>query len=241
MWLLRQALSDRPRPRPRRPLKLFRPENPALKHALLVAIFVMSLPLWFYGAGSVGAMLPGHAVSLKPGTEILIGIARGPFRFDLMLPLMPEVRDRYGFAKAQGLEIDNQAAEWLLLGRGGATMTRKPGVVPMFRAMLGDAAVIDMGLAGNVQGVKGLRFVTLSEPQFAALLAAVDGSFSRDQARAAVPAAPDRPLYAAVGTSSLLYNGNVWLGEVLLQAGVPFGRWTPTPQSVGFALDWHSG
>ena len=73
------------------------------------------------------------------------------------------------------------------------------------------------------------------------LLAAVDAAFSRDQARGVVPVVPDRPLYAAIGASSLLYNGNVWLGEVLLAAGLPFGRWTPTPQSVTFALDWQNG
>ncbi len=207
---------------------------------MLVAILVMSLPIWFYGAASVGAMLPGARASLQPGTEILVGIARGPFRYDLMLPLMPELRERYGFAKAQGLDVDNPVAEWLLIGRGGADMVRAPGVLPMLHAMAGDRAVIELGLAGNVQGVKGLRFFTLSEPQFTALLAAVDAAFSRDQARGVVPVAPDRPLYAAIGASSLLYNGNVWLGEVLLAAGLPFGRWTPTPQSVTFALDWQN-
>ena len=52
--------------------------------------------------------------------------------------------------------------------------------------MVGDAAVIELDLAGNVQGVKGLRFFTLSGPQFKALLSAVDDAFSRDQARAEI-------------------------------------------------------
>ncbi len=208
---------------------------------MLAAIFVVSWPIWFYGAATLGAVFPGTPASLQPGTEILVAIARGPFRYDLMLPLMPEVRERYGFAKSQGLDIENPAAEWLLIGRGGSQMVRAPGMVSILRAMVGDAAVIELGLAGNVQGVKGLRFFTLSEPQFKALLSAVDDAFSRDQARGPVPVAPDRPLYAAIGASSLLYNGNVWLGEVLLAAGLSFGRWTPTPQSVSFALDWQNG
>ena len=103
----------------------------------------MSLPIWFYGAASVGAMLPGARASLQPGTEILVGIARGPFRYDLMLPLMPEVRERYGFAKAQGLDIDNPAAEWLLIGRGGAEMVRMTWILPMLHAMGGDKAGIE--------------------------------------------------------------------------------------------------
>ena len=49
------------------------------------------------------------------------------------------------------------------------------------RAAFGDEAVIRLDVAGNVQGVPGLSFMTLSDPQFAALLSAIDASFQQDQ------------------------------------------------------------
>lgn len=32
---------------------------------------------------------------------------------------------------------------------------------------------------------------------------------------------------------------NVWVGERLRRAGLPFGNWTPTPQAVRLSLWWN--
>ena len=47
-----------------------------------------------------GAAIPGERADLPAGTEYLIGLVHGPLHFDLMLPLSPELRARYGFATA---------------------------------------------------------------------------------------------------------------------------------------------
>lgn len=209
------------------------------KWLLRLLSVALAAPMLYYLCAVIGAAVPASGPVIAPGTDVLIGLARGPFRYDLMLPLGADVREEFAFASAQGLHLDNAQAEWLLIGRSGQAMLASPGAGPMLQGMMGDAAGLELSLAGNVQGVKGLRFFTLSEPQFAALLAAVNGSFIRDQARAPIALQPDRSIYRATGRSSILYNGNQWVGDMLRQAGVPFGAWTPTPQSVGFSLDWH--
>lgn len=209
------------------------------KWVLRILSVALAAPLLYYLLAVIGAAVPGQSAPIAGGTEVLVGLARGPFRYDLMLPIDPALRERFGFAMAQGLHLDNPEAEWLLIGRSGQSMLREPGAMGLVAGLTGDAAGLDLSLAGNVQSVPGLRFFTLSEPQFAALLGAVEGEFVRDQARAPIALVADRPIYRATGQSSILYNGNAWVGDMLRQSGVAFGAWTPTPQSVGFSLDWH--
>lgn len=45
--------------------------------------------------------------------------------------------------------------------------------------------------------------------------------------------------FPAVGPFNLTRTCNVGVGERLRAAGLPFGAWTPTPQSVRLSLWWN--
>ena len=215
------------------------------------ATAVVCLPLLYFGAGFVGAVIPGTHVDLAPGTDVLIGLARAPIHYDFLLPMSPALRARYGFASAAGVPVDAPDAEWLLVGWGSEAFytsaatyaDMKPGAV--WTAITGDKAVLHLDVAGDVSGVDGIEYFTLSDAQYQALLASLETNFQRDQTGAPLPLSAHfndhDAFFAAKGDFSLLYPCNAWVGETLRAAGVPFGIWTPTPQAVELSLRWHQG
>ena len=212
---------------------------------------IICLPLVYFAAGFVGAVIPGKHADLAPGTDVLIGLARAPIHYDFLLPLSPELRARYDFAASAGVPIHAPQAEWLLVGWGseafytsaGSYADMQPGAV--ITAITGDKAVLHLDVAGDVSRVDGIAYFTLSDSQYQALLASLEANFQRDQTGA--PLALDAhfndhdAFFAAKGDFSLLHPCNAWLGETLRAAGVPFGIWTPTPQAVELSLRWHQG
>lgn len=215
------------------------------------ATVVIALPLLYFCAGFVGAMVPGKHADLAAGTDVLIGLARAPIHYDFLLPMSPELRARYGFAEAAGVPVNAPQAEWLLIGWGSEAFYTSAGSYAdlqagaVWTAITGDKAVLHLDVAGDVSGVEGIAYFTLSDAQYQALLDSLEADFQRDQTGAPLPLAAHfnahDGFFAAKGDFSLLYPCNAWLGETLRAAGVPFGVWTPTPQAVELALRWHQG
>lgn len=207
---------------------------------------ILSLPLIYFAAAFAGALIAGSRADLPSGSENLIGLLRGPIHYDFLLPLSPEMRVRFGFAEAAGVPISNPQAEWLVLGWGAREFYTTAGSFSditahaVFSGVTGDTAVIHLDVAGDVSGLDGITYLPLSDPQFAALLYTIDDSFQRDQTGQplALPVrfGPRDAFFAANGQFNLFHTCNAWVGETLRAAGVPFGVWTPTPQSVAFAL-----
>lgn len=214
-----------------------------------LATALILLPLLYFAAAGLGALWPGQHVTLQAGDDVTIGLLRGPIHYDLLLPLGPDLRAHYDFADAAGVPIRNPAAEWLVVGWGargfyttvGSYTDLNPATI--WQGMTGDDAVMHLDVAGHFTGLPGLTYLPLSKAQFAALVARIDASFLHDQTGVAV-ALPTPGLgthdafFAAKGHFNLLNTCNAWIGETLRAAGVPFGAWTPTPQSVALALRW---
>ncbi len=212
---------------------------------------IICLPLVYFAAGFVGAVIPGKHADLAPGTDVLIGLARAPIHYDFLLPLSPELRARYDFAASAGVPIHAPQAEWLLVGWGSEAFYTSAGsyadmqLGAVITAITGDQAVLHLDVAGDVSRVDGIAYFTLSDSQYQALLASLEANFQRDQTGA--PLALDAhfndhdAFFAAKGDFSLLHPCNAWLGATLRAAGVPFGIWTPTPQAVELSLRWHQG
>ena len=113
----------------------------------------------------------------------------------------------------------------------------------MWTALTGDTATLHIDLAGPVENVSGITFITLSETQLAALTDAIRTSLSRD-----ADGRPQRLPVQSFGTTDAFYPAeghfnalntcNVWIGAMLRAAGLDFGAWTPTPQSVALSARW---
>ena len=221
-----------------------------MRRLIHLATALVCLPLLYFAAAGLGAFLPGTQADLPPGTAVTIGLVRGPIHYDLLLPLTPALRAHYHFAESAGVPVSNPNAEWLLVGWGALGFYTTVGSYAdlnagsVWRGITGDDAVMHIDVTGPIRDVAGILRLPLSEPQYAALLARIDASFQRDQTNSAI-ALPGAGLgahdgfFAAKGHFNLFHTCNVWIGETLRGAGVPFGMWTPTPQSVELALTWH--
>lgn len=202
-------------------------------------------------AGFLGAVIPGAVSGVAGAPTEVIGLARGPIHYDILLPLTPETREAFGFAKAQGLPMDLPEAKWLVLGWGAAGFYTTVGsygdITPgvLWRAATGDGSVLRLDLAGDVSQVAGLTWLEVSPAQIAALRDLALAELARDGAGrpVALPAAlwgQRHVFYRAKSPFHLFHTCNAWVGETLRAAGIAQGVWTPTTQALSLSLWWHA-
>jgi uncharacterized protein (TIGR02117 family) len=215
-----------------------------------LGLALIAAPVFYILAGFLGAVLPGAVADVGGAPTERIALARGPIHYDILLPLNPETRAAFGFARAAGLPVDHRAAEWLVLGWGAegfyTTVGAYADVTPsvLWRAVTGDAAVMRLDLAGDVSGVSGLDWLDVSPAQIAALRQVALAALERDAdgRPLALPAAPwgqSHVFFRAKGRFNLFHTCNAWAGEALRAAGIRFGLWTPTTQAVSLSLRWN--
>lgn len=215
-----------------------------------LVLALIAAPVFYLLAGFLGAVLPGAVADVGGAPTERIALARGPIHYDILLPLTPETRAAFGFARTAGLPVDYPEAEWLVLGWGAegfyTTVGAYADVTPpvLWRAVTGDAAVLRLDLAGDVSGVAGLDWIDVSSAEIAALRQVVLAALERDASGQpqALPPAPwgqSHVFFRATGRFTLFHTCNAWVGEALRAAGIRFGLWTPTTQAVSLSLWWN--
>ena len=201
-------------------------------------------------ASIAGALIPGPGPDLSGHPGRTIGLFQGPIHTDILLPLTSDIRARFAFAEASGVPLSDPRAAWLLVGWGAHGFYTTAGTYAditanaVFTAVTGDTSVMRVDALGPLLEMPQLTFVSLSEAQFMALLATLDGTFARDVTGAPRPLdhpgfTPTDAFFHANGDFHMFRTCNVWLGETLRAAGIRFGIWTPTTQSVNLSLWWH--
>jgi hypothetical protein len=84
-----------------------------------------------------------------------------------------------------------------------------------------------------------LRLLHLSEAQFQSLLSQTAATLASEQPLNLPGFTGSDAVFPARGHFSRLRTCNVWLGETLRAAGIPFGLWTPANWSVSLSLTRH--
>jgi uncharacterized protein (TIGR02117 family) len=179
--------------------------------------------------------------------DIRVGLIIGGIHTDLLIPLTPDVRARFAFAEGMGVPVLAEGAEWLLVGWGAREFYTTAGTYAditasaLYSGVTGDTAVMRLEVLGWIGDLSEVPTITLDHAQFTALLDTLGDGLSRDGTGG--PVAIDHPgfsptdgFFAAKGGFNIFRTCNVWVGEVMAAAGVPFGRWTPTPYAVRLAL-----
>ncbi len=196
-----------------------------------------------------GAVIPGPHPAMDGTAQHRVGLIAGPIHYDLLIPLTPDLRRRFGFARDAGVAVDDPAAEWLIAGWGAQEFYTTVGdysdlsLRAVWRGLTGDASVMRLDVAGPVADTSGIRFVMMNDAQFAALVDAVLAGFALAPAGApqplATPGLSGRDVFfAGRGRFHIGHTCNAWIGETLRAAGLRFGIWTPAPWSVRLSLWW---
>ena len=213
---------------------------------LRAVTLLISVPFFYLAAAGVGALIPGAHPQIDGGPLTRIALARGPIHYDILLPATEDLRARFAFAEGQGVPVHDPAVRWLVVGWGSRSFYTATGTYADLRlstvwtALTGDTATLHIDVAGDLTDVPDILYLDLSETQLAALIAAISASLTRDASGQPI-ALPVKPFgltdafYAAEGRFSALTTCNVWIGQMLRSAGLDFGIWTPTPQSVAFS------
>lgn len=221
-----------------------------MRHALRYLALILAVPLAYYAASIAGALIPGPGSDLTGRATQTIGLIQGPIHTDILLPATPDIRQRFAFAQGAGVPLDDPRAAWLLVGWGSKEFYTTAGTYTditasaVLTAATGDSAVLRLDALGPLPDMPELAFLSLSDAQFRVLVATLDDTFTRDPGGAPLPL--DHPgftetdaFFQANGGFHLFRTCNVWLGQTLRRAGIPFGIWTPTTQSVNLSLWWH--
>lgn len=216
-----------------------------MRHLFRAVGFLFALAAGYLLAAAVGGVV-GISNMREGQPTILLGLASGPIHYDFLLPLSPEVRERFAYVETAGVPIQDPEAEWLIVGWGaeefyttvGAYSDISPSAV--WKGVTGDASVMRVEAIGPIRRPENIDWILLSEPEFQAFLKAIETGFERDgngmPERLPVASYPGSAFFKGSGSFHIGRTCNVWVGEVLRAAGIPFGRWTPTPYSVRLSL-----
>lgn len=202
-----------------------------VRWALLPIVLIFA----YLVAGTLGGIIPGSLMSNTAPQPHQILLVKGPIHTDIAVPLTPAMQERFPWLDDPLLN----STGWVLFGWGaldfytttGTYADLSPG--PILRAVTGDASVMRVDLIPNHWVPQDVTVIAVSEAQRDRLLDAIAAGF-------ADPVTPlDHPgftstdtFYAGAGRFHLFRTCNVWVGEVLADAGLNVGIWTPFTWSL---------
>ena len=209
------------------------------------------LPFIYFALAAFGAVIPGSHPQIDGGAMTRVALARGPIHYDLLLPISDDLRATFAFAEGQGVPVHDARVRYLIIGWGSKAFYTATGTYrdlnlgSIWPALTGDQATLHLDVTGEVEGIDGITWIDLSQTQLAALTTAITATFTHDSAGNPIPLpaqpfGPTDAFFAAEGEFNALNTCNVWIGRMLRAAGLDFGAWTPTPQSVAFSARWFS-
>ena len=222
-----------------------------MKPALRTLTALISLPLIFFALSLLGALIPGpHAQNPGP-PAVQIGLLRGPIHYDILLPLDANTLNTFAFSERAGVPLHHPDARWLIIGWGATGFYTTAGAfsditaAALWNGITGDTSVMHIDVGGEIPASAGVTFLKISAPEYRALLTTIEASFARNPEGGFLPLAipgfrDTDAFFAARGRFHLLHTCNAWIGETLRAAGLSFGIWTPTPQSVALSLRQNS-
>ena len=192
-------------------------------------------------AAVAGGLIAGPAVTPLPGVPAqTIALVAGPIHTDLLLPLTPDIRTAFAFSQGDKLPVSHPNARWLIVGwgaRGVYTTLGDWGDVRLpilLRAVTGDTAVMRLDITGAFD-MGGVTLIPVTDAQLATLTSTIRASMTDTPLPDHGFTDTDR-YYPATGRFHIMRTCNVWVGETLRAAGVPFGIWTPTPYAMRLSL-----
>lgn len=218
-----------------------------IRRAMRWLAWLLAIPLAYVVAGFIGALIPGDHVPVDGVPGVTIGLVSGPIHYDFLLPINAQSRAAFDFAETGGVPVNHPDAQWLLVGWGGEAFYTTVGSYAdlsaraVLKGVFGDGSVLRVDALGQIEQTAGIQTLSITATQYAALLGAITNSVNPDRAIVRASNTTTRAaFFQGVDRFHIRHTCNVWVGDMLRAAGVRFGIWTPTPQSVRLSL-WRFG
>lgn len=199
------------------------------------------LVLYLYAvAGLIGGALPAPFAP-RPREGVTIWVENNGIHTGLVLPLVAAGVDWRSIARPEHLRDPRLASDWLAIGWGdrdfflGTPTWADVNARTVIAAAIGSSAtLVHVEHIRRPQTGPDVRAVTLRLEEYRRLAAFVRGSIDTRGARLRWQHGYARydAFYAGTGRYSAITTCNEWTGEVLRQASVRMGRWTPFPATV---------
>lgn len=194
-------------------------------------------------AAVIGAVIPVGSSHANDPKTVDLHLVKGPIHYDFLIPLTPEVRGRLEILTDAGVALNQPQARWLLIGWGAREFYTTTGTYAdvsfgaVFRGLTGDSSVLRTDVVGPLSQDLEFPAISMTQAQFDRFLTAIEASFARTEDGVPIPIdtpgfSPTDRFFAAKGRFNVFQTCNVWIGEMLREAGVRFGIWVPLPFSV---------
>lgn len=164
----------------------------------------------------------------------------GPIHYDFLLPADDATREMFDFARNAGVPLDHPGVDWIVVGWGAHGFYTETGgyrdvsVGTVWKAVTGDSAVLHVSVAGPLGDMK-TREIRLTEEEYARLITAIRQSVAASPKDIGISFGEWDRFFPAKGRFHILNTCNVWVARMMRQAGLRFGRWTPTPFAVSIS------
>ncbi len=215
----------------------------ALAALAAFALLVIGFPL----AGWAGSSIPENADWQPPESGIEIMVETNGTHTGIVVPVANHLKDwRATFPHMAKPRSDGLLPTHLAIGWGEREVflnvpewsDLKPGTVLRIATVGGDPV---MRVAPYVRPAPSTyhRPLRISEEQYRTLVEAIVAGLPDvppGHRREALPGTdPDAAYYHATGTYTLVTTCNSWVGDVLAEAGIAMGSWTPF---AGGVMKW---
>ena len=196
--------------------------------AIGVVIGLFLLSAW------IGALIPRNADWVEPESGVALRIETNGIHTAIVMPLVNDQRDWRGIFPAEDLEQPNRPYTHISISWGEREVfLNTPHITDIKPATALRAALSGDGLLHVAHYVRPAlsndhRELIITPQQYARLLSAIDRQIVAPETRERFGGYGDYDVfYDAPGTYHLGNTCNQWTGDLLAEAGVKVGYWTP--------------
>jgi uncharacterized protein (TIGR02117 family) len=208
-----------------------------------VALALVALPLLYLATAVGGALVPRNRGWEEPSQGVLIYVRNNGVHVDLVLPASAAGLDLHRLVPPSHIADAQAARGWVAFGWGQrefyletprwADLTARNAA----RAVFGGDALMHVEHVGQPRSSAEARPLRLERQAYRRLVAAIRSGFAIGEDGRAIPLpgtgyADNDVFYEAVGHYSALRTSNQWTADVLADAGVKIGLWTPFAQGI---------
>jgi uncharacterized protein (TIGR02117 family) len=204
---------------------------------------LLGLPLLYLVGALVGALVPRNSGWQEPSRGILLFVRDNGVHVDLVLPATVAGIDLYRLARPDHIANREAASGWVAFGWGQREFYLETprwadlSVGNAARAVFGGDTLMHIEHVARPRPSSDTRPVRLEPHAYHRLVAAVRRGFATGRDGRTIPLlgkgyADNDVFYGGRGHYNAFRTSNQWTADVLAEAGVKVGIWTPFAQGL---------